>query len=255
MSKKQLANIKDYLLPYEKRVLYDGETLGLILNGTEGELSDSVANYDQIIVQGFMFYGDKFYVTDFCTTDIMFGQADSLSVFHDSIKFKGYQGILIAPSLGDECRIEYHFSTDTKISLDYVINTSGWTVGIRKVIGIRRSAVCSTPYLFDERVIGKWSNGKDIYRVTIPEINTPDAKTLVDLSSYNIDEIINLSGIFSTTYTSTGIKYNYPMVYAYVSDNVVSWYYGRTSNTLVVNTKTDGVQDSKINITIDFTKK
>lgn len=255
MPKKQLANIKDYLLPYEKRVLYNGENLGLILSGKEGELSDSITNYDQIIVQGFMFYGDKFYVAEFCITDIMFGQAESLSVFHSGIKLKGYQGILIAPSLGDECRIEYHFSTDTKISLDYVIQTSGWTVGIRKVTGIRRSAVYSTPYLFDEKVIGKWSNDKDIYRITLPEVSTPDAKTLIDLSAYNIDEIINLTGIFSTTYISSGIKYNYPMVYAYESDNVVSWYYGRTSNTLVVKTITNDVQDSKINVTIDFTKK
>lgn len=80
-------------------------------------------------------------------------------------------------------------------------------------------------YSTEEKVIGKWIDGKPIYEKTL-ELNSPSGNgTLADLSSYSIDTMINIRWLL---YTSTG-----DIIYGSSSYYQVIQVYFTTSSSLI----------------------
>ena len=100
-------------------------------------------------------------------------------------------------------------------------------------------------YSTDETVIGKWINGKPLYRKAVKASVNTGYQDAYDVSNMNMDEVINISGTISQTAGSF-----VPIPYYTNSSDFTIIYYPKSSKYIRVNTSKAGI----VNIIIEYTK-
>lgn len=123
---------------------------------------------------------------------------------------------------------------------------------IRGFDDVADAADAQTTYSTDERVVGKWIDGSDIYEKVINVGALPNSATKsVNISSLNIDKIIEFNGY------ATSDTVNIPVQYA-VSGGTgfvgVATYYTKNNGNLTVETYNDRTNYTECYITIKYIK-
>lgn len=107
-------------------------------------------------------------------------------------------------------------------------------------------------YSTDERVVGKWIDGKKLYEKTVNIGALPNAATKsINISDLNIDKIIEFNGY------ATSDTVNIPVQYA-VSGGTgfvgVATYYTRNNGNLTIEAYNDRTNYTECYLTIKYTK-
>lgn len=107
-------------------------------------------------------------------------------------------------------------------------------------------------YSTDEQVIGEWIDGKPVYQKTLIEkLPNSNGETIIDLSSLNIDNIYNFTGIhFSSSYWGIIPVSNVENGTTYT----IFPYYIRSSGSLRIYNSISAYYGRDICITIQYTK-
>lgn len=100
-------------------------------------------------------------------------------------------------------------------------------------------------YSTEEQVIGKWIDGKPLYRKIIETSVNQGVQKIYDVSNMNLDDIIRMNGSISQSGGSI-----VPIPYGTSSNDFAVVYYPKSSNQIEVNTSRAGI----VNIILEYTK-
>ena len=100
-------------------------------------------------------------------------------------------------------------------------------------------------YSTDEMIIGRWIDGKPLYRKVIKASVNQGVQKIYDVSNMNLDDIIRMDGSISQ---SRGSIVHIP--YGTGSNDFAVIYYPKSSNQIEVNTTRAGI----VNIILEYTK-
>ena len=101
-------------------------------------------------------------------------------------------------------------------------------------------------YSLQEKIIGKWINGKPIYRKAfVGTTNLSGNETTMNIS--NLDNLIKVDGVIKT------LGYINPIGIYTGTDNFISSYFNTTSNNLTLN-YTDNYRNKDYYTIVEYTK-
>ena len=123
---------------------------------------------------------------------------------------------------------------------------------IRGLDGVETAAEEENTYSTDERIVGTWIDGSEIYQkvINVGTLPANQGKT-INLSELNIETIINVYGYGKDT------TYIIPIQYAYSNREVftgIGIYYNRYNRDLVIETFSDRTSFTESYIIITYTK-
>lgn len=261
MSRKCLTNVHSFInrSATGKIILYDAKTNGCIETANQKvTLSDSIYNYDmigvEIIARSASDSADKiYYVNDqFIVSKYILG-SEPLTMNLTNYRNAAYQLDMLANNTGD-VRVVVQFPSETIFQLSTKTNYPKLVTGVRNIYGINFGT--SSSYSKTETKVGTWVNGEDIYRITIPDVKMPELTVTIDVSQYNIKDVIEFSGTV-TAKEQNGVTYNYGLPYNYpTQDNAYYFipYYVKDKNILAIK-RGSAFSEVKANITVYYTKK
>lgn len=122
-----------------------------------------------------------------------------------------------------------HFGGDGETTFA-VPTVQGTETGILSCIKARNSAAAENVYSLEERIVGRWIDGRPVYRKTVIidrfSSNSGNMYTVPDI--YNVDRVIN----YSSSYTSAGYR-NYMNLHVKVVDGRIYTSQGVSSSVIV----------------------
>lgn len=104
-------------------------------------------------------------------------------------------------------------------------------------------------YSEEEQVIGRWIDGKPLYRKVLSTTNSSD----IDLSDVNIEIITSGTGVWSNNDMIISMDYKGNSTSGYSSWNV-GWFYDKTSKHITLQLGTNRTTFNKIILIIEYTK-
>ena len=110
-------------------------------------------------------------------------------------------------------------------------------------------SVIGNPYYTSEQKVGKWIDGKTIYRKVIQIQNVNKGTTNIDVSDLNIDEVISMTGIRSCVSSSKTYDFSMPF-----TDNGSGGYYflyHENTVSIILNTT---ITNNSILLYLEYTK-
>lgn len=234
------ANVAPVCYSLIKTTLWEGNSLT-----SENEtltLLDGVKNYDTLCITC-AFSGGQERKTDtyIDTNNITFDSNEDFGLIAHGIT-SVYLNNTVAISFQNNKSIE--------------VKVGSQSVVITKVVGIRNvQNPIENNYSTDEQVIGKWIDGKPIYRkvcsyiAEIPE--SASAETIIGVSPpiQNIEQLVKIYG----NYTSAPDTRQYPLPYTIQSGSTIRIVYDYTQGIIII--KGNGIGASKNHyIIIEYTK-
>lgn len=261
MPKEILTNIHSFInrSATGKVLLYDGKTNGCIETANQKvTLTDSIYDYDmigvEIVARSSTDSTDRiYYINDqFIVSKYIFG-TEPLTLKLTNYLNAAYQLTMMANNTGD-IRVVVQFPTNNTFQLTAKTNYPKLVTGVRNIYGINFGI--SDSYSKTETKVGRWVNGEDIYRITLPDIDMTELSYTTDMSQYNIKEIIKFSGSASGE-EQNGVVYNYCIPYIYPTQDDAYYiipYYVKSKNILAVK-RGSGFSNVKVNLSVDYIKK
>lgn len=180
--------------------LYDWRSRGkyIFVNETI-ELSDSIQNYDFLIVEGAAWNSNYVYINPSCIGKPMVKNLAEAA----NIKVGGYLLELFSDSTSHK-RIIISFPTDRSILVENGENSGvPYSIGVRNIYGVKlKSAGTSSSYSAEEKPVGLWVDNKTtIYRSTVDFgiISIPSGNGTFPHNIPDIDRIISYQIYLSTS--------------------------------------------------------
>lgn len=212
-------------------MLYNWESTGTHINpGVQVELTDSINNYDFIIVEPAASTSAEFWINPACIPKPLPRKTEA------GIKFDGYLLDLYYEQTNYK-RMRVEFPTDTSIMIGSITNlgTASVNLSIRNVYGVKSKVPTLSVYSVEETPVAVWDDGKTIYRKIVELGNltvvTTDKQIERPHGISNIDKVINVKGVFERK--STGESFVLPYV---LGDNTTVAYV-KGDNIVVLNNK------------------
>lgn len=106
-------------------------------------------------------------------------------------------------------------------------------------------------YSTTEKIIGRWINGKPIYRKVINATKLSGTNLLISISDLNIDTIF-FDRTHSYIVTPSGIVYPFPYNYSNTSDTYTTC--ERDGNNIKINSSEGAYSNGQIKLVIEYTK-
>lgn len=161
----------------------------------------------------------------------------------------GVHNIAEYPDLAEFFREQFgsasHFGGDGETTFA-VPTVQGTEAAMLSCIKARTSASAEDVYSLEERIVGRWIDGKPVYCVTIVWRVGPNG---VDLSKYNIDIIININGM--TGPSPDGFRHK---LSSYTSTSRGQYGLYLIGDTLYYESLTAGMTNTPFFATIKYTK-
>lgn len=164
------------------------------------------------------------------------GTIENWNIINNSSYFRSFEQNQNTLKFKDN-RILNNSSGDNSVNIPYQI------IGIKLV---NSQAEVTNVYSTDETVVGRWIDGKKIYRKVI-NYNMTTTSASIDLSSYNIDTMISQTGFNIQT---SGNVTNIP-IYVEANDYVFTFY---RSTTNVFELRCGNTTYGLFKIIIEYTK-
>lgn len=154
------------------------------------ELSDSIQNYDFLIVEGAAWNSNYVYINPSCIGKPMIKNLAEIA----NIKVGGYLLELFSDSTSHK-RIIISFPTDKSILVENGENSGvPYSIGVRNIYGVKLKSAGSAAYSAEEMPVGLWVDGKTtVYRSTVDLglISIPNGSASFPHGISGIDKIVS----------------------------------------------------------------
>lgn len=126
---------------------------------------------------------------------------------------------------------------------------------IRGLDGVETAAEEENTYSTDEKVVGKWIDGSDIYETVIDTGALPNAEQKsTNITALNIDKVISMSGRATNGTNTLVMPYTYMGTAETSKPEVVALYTRSVNKSLVIATNTDRSAFTESTVILRYTK-